>query len=153
MSLAMTTTCQDSTTPGSATARAICEIIHASPFNASDWPPHELTQYNVKINKTTFPKEIRELIFAALDSVPKLAVTTPQDDPLAFSADAAFILFPRLILRSLPPGCQGKYASLAFAERCEKLIDARITELIEEAHESQVKRVARRVHGLSQPTQ
>jgi hypothetical protein len=81
----------------------------------------------VKINRTAFPKESRELIFSALDTLLKLAVTIHQDDTLAFSAYSAFILFLRLVLRSLPPGCQGKHASLAFTKKCEKLLDGRIT--------------------------
>jgi hypothetical protein len=35
-SLAAATVSQDSTTPGSATARAICDLIHASPFDSFD---------------------------------------------------------------------------------------------------------------------
>ena len=47
---------------------------------------HELTQFNVKINMTSFPAESREIIFTDLDDILKLAVTIPQDDPLAFAA-------------------------------------------------------------------
>jgi len=80
---------------------------------------HELTQFNVKINRTSFLTENRENIFTALDDILKLAVSIPQEDPLAFFAYTAFILFPRLILKSPPPGCQGKHASLAFKSKCD----------------------------------
>jgi hypothetical protein len=68
--------------------------VEASPFDASDWLMHELTQFYVKINRTSFPTESREIIFSALDDVLKLAVTIPREDPLVFSAYTAFILFP-----------------------------------------------------------
>jgi hypothetical protein len=90
---------------------------------------HELPQFNVKINRTSFPAESREIIFTALDDVLKLAICIPQEDPLAFSAYTAFILFPRLILRSLPPGCKGKHASFAFKPRYDMLMDGRVSEL------------------------
>jgi hypothetical protein len=98
---------RDSSTTGSATATAIRDLVEASPFDASDWLLHELTQFNVKINRISFPNESKEVIFSALDSVLELAVTIPDQDPLAFSAYSAFVLFPRLALRSLPPSCKG----------------------------------------------
>jgi hypothetical protein len=73
--LATTTSTQDSSTPGSATARAIRYLVEAFSFDALDWLLHELTQLNVKINKISFPSENNEAIFSALDSVLKLAVT------------------------------------------------------------------------------
>jgi hypothetical protein len=84
---------------------------------------HELTQFNVKINLTSFPAESREIIFSALDDVFKLALTISQGDPLAFSAYTAFILFPILILRSLPLGCKGKHASIALKTRCDMFME------------------------------
>jgi hypothetical protein len=90
------------------------DLIEESPFDASDWLLHELTQFNVKVNRRSFPSESREAIFNALDDVFKLAITLPQDNPLSTAAYIAFILFPRMILRSLPPGCQGAHAAMAF---------------------------------------
>jgi len=126
--------------------------VENSPFDASDWLMHELTRFNVKINRTSFPTESREIIFSALDDILKLAVSIPQEDPLAFSAYIAFILFPRLILRSLPPGCMGKHASLAFKTRCDMLMEGRVRELLQDAHDSQVTRVASRIHAVTQPS-
>ena len=143
---------ENSSTPGSATARAIRDLVEASPFDASDWLMHELTQFNVKINRTSFPIESSEIIFTALDDVFKLAVSIPQEYPLAFSAYTAFILFPRLILRSLPPGCQGKHASPTFKTRCDMLMEGKVSEMIRDAHDSQVKRVVHRIHAVTQPS-
>jgi hypothetical protein len=64
-------------TPNSSTARAICNLIDESPFGSSDWLLHELTKFNVKIHKKTLPKEIKEMIVSALDTVLKLAATIP----------------------------------------------------------------------------
>jgi len=75
--LATTAATEDSTTLGSATARAIRDLVEASPFNASDWLLHELTQFNVKVNMTSFPNESREVIFTTLDTILKLAMTLP----------------------------------------------------------------------------
>ena len=101
---------------------------------------------------TAFVKESKELIFSALDAVMKLAVAIHQEGPLAFSAYSAFVPFPRMILRSLPPECEGRHASLAFEERYGKLMDGRVSEFIREAHESQVTRVARRVNDATLPS-
>ncbi len=62
-------------TPGNAVARAIRDVIEASPFDASDWLLHELPQFNAKINRTSFLSEIREIIFDTLDDILKLVVT------------------------------------------------------------------------------
>jgi hypothetical protein len=141
---------KSSSTHGSAKARAILDL--ASLFDASVWLMHELTQFNVKINMTSFPAESIEIIFTALDDVLKLAVTIPQEDPLAFSAYTAFIRFPRLILKSLSPGCKRKHATLAFKTRCVMLMEGRVNELINDAHDSKVTIVARRIHDRTQPS-
>ena len=77
--------------------------MEASPFDPDDSLLHELTKFNVKINRTTFPREGREVVFAALDAILELATFIPQDNPLVFPAYSAYVLFPRLVLRSLPP--------------------------------------------------
>ncbi len=97
---------------------------------------NELTHHNVKVNRTSFPKESREIVFAALDAFMDLAVSLPQEDPLAFASYAAFVLFPRLIMRSLPLGCNGKHAAQAFARRCSLLLDGQVDALLKEAHDS-----------------
>jgi hypothetical protein len=127
--------------------------MEESPFAPEDWMLHELTHHNVKVNKTSFPKESREVVFAALDAVLDLAVSIPQEDPLAFASYAAFVLFPILILRSLPPRCNGKHVAQAFAKRCSMLLEGHVDALLRDAHGSQVTRLACRVHALTQPSQ
>ncbi len=91
--------------------------MEASPFGDDDWLLHELTNFNVKINRTAFPREGREDVFTSLDAILELAISLPQDNPQAFLAYSAYVIFPRLVLRSLPLGCNGKHASQAFERR------------------------------------
>jgi hypothetical protein len=67
----------ESSAPGSATARDIIDLIEASPYDASNWLLHELTMFNVKVDRTIFPNESRDMIFNTLDDIPKLAITIP----------------------------------------------------------------------------
>jgi hypothetical protein len=108
--------------------------------------------FNVKIKKKTFPIENGELIRTTLDNILKLATSLPQEDPLAFNAYAAYVLFPKLFLRSLPPGCKGKHAAATFGRRCAMFNDGQIAELLNEARDSQVTREACRIHALTKPT-
>jgi hypothetical protein len=86
--------------------------------------------FNVKINRKTFPRENGELVMSTFDDILRLATSLPPYNPLSFSAYAAYVLFPRLILRSLPPGCKGKHAAVAFARRCCMLSSGKIADLI-----------------------
>jgi hypothetical protein len=54
--------------------------MEASPFDHDDWLLHELTYFNGKINKTTFPKESRETGFSFLDAILELVVSIPPED-------------------------------------------------------------------------
>jgi hypothetical protein len=123
-------------------------MMESSPFDPDDWLLHELTQQHVKIDRTSFPGDSREAVFAALDTILELAVFNPQDDPLAFATCSAFILFPRLIACFLPPGCNAKHASHAFARRCKMFMEGQVAELLHEVQDSQVTIVACRVHAL-----
>ena len=134
--MTISATSQDSLTPKSATARAIYDLVETSPFDALHRLMHELAQFNVKISISSFPAESKDIIFSVLDDMFKLAVTIPQDDPLAFYAYTAFVLSPRLILISLPPSCKGKHESLAFKIRCDMLMDGRVSDFINGAHDS-----------------
>jgi hypothetical protein len=87
---------------------------------------------------TSFPRENMETAFSALDSVPNLAISILQDDPLACASYSAFIMFPRIILRSLPPRCKGKHVALAFEKRCKMMIKDQVSDLMREAHDSHV---------------
>jgi hypothetical protein len=128
--------------------------MEASPFDPDNWFLHELTHHNVKIDMTTFPREGREAVFNALDTILELATSIPQDDPLAFAAYSAYVFFLRLVLRSLPPGCNGKqHFALAFERRSKLFMDGQIEDILIEAHDSQVTRVACHIHALTQPPQ
>jgi hypothetical protein len=98
--------------------------------------------FNVKVNKKTFPRESGDLVHNTMDIILGLATSLPQEDLLALPAYAGYVLFPRLILRSLPPRCKGKHAAAAFERRCKMFLDGQIAELIQEAHDSHVTRVA-----------
>jgi len=98
--------------------------------------------FNVKINKKTFPRENGELVRATFDNIMGLATSLPLDKPLTFLAYVAYVMFPILILRSLPPGCKEKHAAAAFKRRCTMFSNGQITKLLSEAHDSQVTRVA-----------
>jgi len=79
----------DSSTPGSATARAIRDLVCDSPFEyPPNWLLNERTMFNWQINKKTFPRESREKVFHALESDLELAVIAPQEDPLAFRSSS-----------------------------------------------------------------
>ncbi len=108
--------------------------------------------FNVKINRKTFPRENGELVRATFDNILGLATPLPPDNPLAFPAYAAYVMFPRLILRSLPPGCKGKHVAAAFERKYTMFNNGQIAELLGEAHDSQVARVACRVHALTVPS-
>jgi hypothetical protein len=97
--------------------------MKASSFDPDDGILHELTNFNVKINRTTFPREGIEVVFSALDAILELATSIPQDNPLAFPVYSDFVFFPELVLRSLPPGCNGKHASQAFERRSKMFND------------------------------
>jgi hypothetical protein len=129
------------------------DLMEASPFEPDDWILHELINFNVKVNLTTFPREGREALFSALDAILELASSIPQDNPIAFLAYSAYVLFPRLVLRSLPSGGNGKHAAQAFERRSKMSIDGQTRDLLREAHDSHVARVACRVHALTKPPQ
>ena len=87
-----------------------------------------------------------------MDTTLSFALSLHQSSPLAFSAAALFVLFPRLILRPLAEGCQGRLAAAAFLERCRKLEAGDVGGLIREAHEAQTERVrGRTAAATTQP--
>jgi hypothetical protein len=98
--------------------------------------------FNVKINRKTLRRENGELVRTTFDNILRLATSLSPDKTMAFPAYAAYVLFPRQILRSLPPGCKGKHDAATFARRCTMVCNGQIAELLNEAHNSQVTRVA-----------
>ena len=69
--------------------------------------------------------------------------------PIAFSAYSLFVLFPRLLLRPLPDGCQGSFAAATLSRRCNLFREGKIAMLLNEAHEAQAGRVARQIKAHS----
>ena len=82
--------------------------------------------FNVKINRKTFPRENGELVRATFNNIMSLATSLPPDNPLTFPAYAAYVMFPRLIMRSLPPGYKGKHVAAAFERRCTMFFNGQI---------------------------
>jgi hypothetical protein len=107
--------------------------------------------FNVKINRKTFPRENGDMVHTAHENILGFATSIPQDDPMSFPAYVDYVLFPRLVLRSLPTGCKGKHTTTTFARICTMFNNGQIAELLHEAHNSHVTRVACRVHALNKP--
>jgi hypothetical protein len=72
-----------------------------------------------------------------LDCTLSLALSLHMNSPMALSANSLFILFPRLLLRPLPYGCQCRFADVVLRKRCELLHAGDIHRLIMDSHEAQ----------------
>jgi hypothetical protein len=120
-----------------------------SPEGEETWSLHEISSFNVPVKRRCFPKEASKALREALDETLSLAMPCHvppllhKSSPLSFSAFALFVLFPRLLLRPLPDGCQGSFAAAALSRRCILLREGKITVLLTEAHEAQTGRVAK----------
>ncbi len=105
---------------------------------------HEISFYNVPVKRRAFPKESELLLREALDATLSLALSLPYLMPYLF------VLFPRLVLRPLLDGCQGRVAAAEFEKRC-KMLSARDAEgLIRDAHDAQTARVAKDIAAFSE---
>ncbi len=94
-----------SSTPGSAAAHALHALILESDGGEHLWLLNEIAGHNVPVKRRCFLKEATRLLREALDETLSLALSLHSSSPLAFSAFALFVLFPRLLLRPLPDGC------------------------------------------------
>ena len=141
----------DSTTPGSAAAQALQALMLNSACGEKKRLMDEISLYNVPVKRRSFPKEADKLLREALDETLSLALSLHGSSPLAFSAFSFFVLFPRLLLRPLPDGCQGSFAAAALSRRCNLLREGEIGTLLNEAHEAHAGRVAKqtKVHSKS----
>jgi hypothetical protein len=144
--LALLPTC---TIPGSAAAQSLLSLMENSPKGEDSWLLNEISSFNVPVKRRSFPKEASEALREALDATLSFALSLHKTSPLAFSASALFVLFPRLILRPLADGCQGRLAAATFLERCRKLSVGDVASLISEAHEAQTERVRGRTAAAS----
>jgi len=120
-----------------------------SPGGEDRWLLAEISSFNVPVKRRAFPKEASEALREALDTTLSFALSLHKSSPLAFSAAALFVLFPRLILRPLADGCQGRLAAAAFLDRCKRLEAGDLEGLIREAHEAQTERVRGRTAAAS----
>ena len=91
--------------------------------------------------RRSFPKEASEALREALDVTLSFALFLHKASPLSFIASALFVLFPRLILRPLQDGCQGRQAASALLDRCRRLLASDVASLIFDAHEAHTERV------------
>ena len=79
-----------------------------APGGEERWLILEISSFNVPVKRRSFPKEASEALREALDITLSFALSLHKNSPLAFSASDLFVLFPRLILRPLQNGCQGR---------------------------------------------
>ena len=113
---------------------------------------NEISLYNVPVKHRSCPKEASLSLREALDETLLLAMSLLRSSPLAFSAFDLFVLFPRLLLRPLPDGCQGSFAVAVLSRRCNLRREGEITTLLCEAHEAQTGRIAKQTKANSIPT-
>ena len=125
-----------STTLGSAAAQALASIMHESSEGADSWLLNEISSFNVPVKCRCFPKEASRALREALDETLSMVLSLHKSSPLAFSAFALFVLFPRLLMRPLPDGCQGSFAAAALSRICSLLREGEISVLLTEAHEA-----------------
>ncbi len=76
-----------------------------APDGEDCWLLNEISSFNLPVKIRSFPKEASEALREALDTTLSFALSLHKSSPVAFSAAALFVLFPRLILRPLPEGC------------------------------------------------
>jgi hypothetical protein len=116
------------------------------------WLLDEISLYNVQDKRRNFPKEASRLPREAMDETLSLALSLHGSSPMVFSAFSLFVLFPRLLLRPLPDGCQGSFAAASLSRRCSLLTEGEIATLLNVAHEAQPGRVAKQMKAHSKPT-
>jgi hypothetical protein len=97
---------------------------------------NEISGYNGPVKRRCFPKEAFRALRESLDETLSLALSLHKSSPLAMSAFALFVLFPRMLLRPLPGGCQGSFAAAALSRRCNLLKEGKIATLLSDAPEA-----------------
>ncbi len=116
------------------------------------WLLSEISNFNVPVKRRSFPKEASFALRDALDHTLSLAVSLHKDSPLAMSAFTLFILFPRLLLRPLPNGCQGRVAEAVMRKRCDLLLAGHIQLLVRDSHEAQTDKISTFTNAASTDT-
>jgi len=143
---------EGSSTPGSSAAQALQDLMIASTGGEENWLLTEISTFNVPVKRRAFPKEASSLLRDTLDVILTLALSLRKNSSMAFSAFSLFILFPRLLLRPLPAGCQGRYAEAAFRKRCTLFMEGGVAALITESHDAQTERVSAAINSVSSDT-
>jgi hypothetical protein len=141
-----------SSTLGSASAHALQDLMRDSPGGEEKLLLDEILIYNVPVKRRCFPKEASKPPREALDEILSLAMSLYKSSPLTFSAFALFVLFPLLLLRPLPDGCQGSFAAATLSMRCNLLTEGQLITLLGEAQEAQTRSVAKQTKSNSIPT-
>jgi len=100
-----------SSSPGSAAAQSLLEIMTNTVGGEENWLLHEISSFNAPVKRRSFPKESFVIQHHALDDVLSLALYLHKSSPLSFNSHAISILFPRLVLRPLPNDCHGALAT------------------------------------------
>ena len=104
-------------------------------------------------NVDIIPKKLRSSFAThVLDSILALALLLHKNFPLAFCAYSLFVLFPCMMLRPLPNGCQGKFANAALKRRCHLYETGDIDRLLTNSYEAQKDRVTTRVLAALEDT-
>ncbi len=138
-----------SSTPGSAAAQALRSLMLNYAGGEGKWLLEEISLFNVLVRRRCFPKEASRALREVLDETLSMALSLHNSSPMAFSAFSLFVLFPRLLLRPLPDGCQGCFAAAALTRRCNLLREGNLKVLLTEAHEAQIERVAKVIKAAS----
>ncbi len=120
-----------------------------SPEGEEKWLFSEISNFNVSVKRRAFPKEALSAQRDTLDCILSLALSLHTNSPLALSAYSLFILFPRLLLRPLPNGCQGRFADDFIRKRCELLHAGDIQQLILDSHEAESDRATASINSAS----
>jgi hypothetical protein len=131
--------------------KALLRIMDGSQKNEQFWLLYEIFLHHIPAKCRCFPKEAARPMREALVVVLSLTVSLTKTSPLALTAWASFVLFPKVFLRPLPNGCQGSFATTAFNKRCKLLMEGNIDFLLAEAHEAQTERIANSTRALSEP--
>ena len=103
---------------------------------------------NVTAMRRSFLKEASMNLRKALDETLTLDLSLNKNSPVAFCAYAIFVLSPRLILESLPNGCQGNFAACALKRRCHMLDEEAVVDLIRVSHEALLARRAKQAAAV-----
>ena len=71
---------------------------------------------------------------------------------MAFNAYSLFDLFPRLCLRPLHDGCQGRFTDVVLRKRCSLLALGDVYRLIADSHEAQHDMIAATANAVTTDT-